>query len=314
MPSGAYLLRRAFHSLAVLVAVGLLVVLLMRAIPGDPARNTLGIHATDESVAALNERYGLDAPVPEQVWLFMSNAATGDLGHSFFAGQDVSTLIADRIPVTLWLVGYAVLMTMALTLVLATTAALRPDSMYDRAVRLIPVVGLGMPSMWVGLMLAYLLAFRVGLFPLGGFGEGFVGHLQHLFLPALTVTLALMPLLIRSLRASVLEVVESDYVLAARAKGVGRARLVIRHVLPNAVIPTLSLLAVNIGFLVGGTIIVERVFALPGLGDLLLNAVDQRDFPVVQGLALLFALAVVAISFATDVVAKMLDPRAASES
>jgi peptide/nickel transport system permease protein len=166
-----------------------------------------------------------------------------------------------------------------------------------------------MPSFWVGIMLILFLALKAGLFPVGGFGEGFVGHLHSMFLPALTVALFISPLLIRSLRASMLNVLESEYVTTARAKGLPRHRVLTHHALRNAVIPTITVLGINIGFLIGGTLVVENVFALPGIGNLMLTAIFNRDFPVVQGVTLVFAIMVITVNLLTDVSYALLDPR-----
>ena len=174
----------------------------------------------------------------------------------------------------------------------------------------VPLVGLGFPQFWLGIML--LLAFGLHLgrrFPVGGYGNGVLGHLHSMFLPGLTVALAIAPILVRSLRASLLEVFESDYVTTARSKGLPERRVLVRHALRNAVISTVSVLGVNIGYLVGGTLIVEQVFALPGIGQLMINSIFQRDFPIVQAVTLVFAIMVVLVYLLTDVVHALLDPR-----
>lgn len=176
-------------------------------------------------------------------------------------------------------------------------------------VRAIPLVGLGMPSFWVGIMLIWVFGLRLRWFPVGGYGSGFTGHLHSMFLPSLTVAIAISPLLVRSLRASMLHVLESEYVTTARSKGLRRRQVLRRHVLRNAIIPTITVLGINIGFLVGGTLVIENVFALPGIGSLMLTAIFNRDFPVVQGVTLVFAILVVLVTLLTDVTYSLLDPR-----
>ena len=193
---------------------------------------------------------------------------------------------------------------------LAVLAASRKDAARDQVVRAVPLVGLGFPPFWLGIMLLLVFGLHLGrLFPVGGYGTGFVGHLHSMFLPALTVALGIAPILIRSLRASLLQVLESDYITTARSKGITERRVLVRHALRNAVISTVSVLGVNIGFLVGGTVVIEQVFALPGIGQLMLTSILQRDFPVVQGVTLVFGIMVVFVYLTTDILHSLLDPR-----
>jgi len=174
----------------------------------------------------------------------------------------------------------------------------------------VPMFGLGMPAFWVGIILLILFALNFGrLFPVGGYGHGFTGHLHSMILPSLTVALFISPILIRSLRASLLEVLQADYVTTARAKGISERRVMVKHALRNGIISMVTVLGLNIAYLVGGTLVVEQVFALPGIGQLMLNAIFQRDFTVVQAIALVFAILVVLINLLTDIVHAMLDPR-----
>ena len=194
---------------------------------------------------------------------------------------------------------------------LAAIAATKRDRRPDHVVRAVPLVGLGFPPFWVGIVLLLIFGLHLGReFPVGGYGSGFLGHLHSMFLPALTVALGLAPILIRSLRASLLEVLESEYVTTARSKGLSEQRMLVRkHALRNAIISTVSVLGVNIGYLVGGTLVIEQVFALPGIGQLMINSIFQRDFPVVQAVTLVFAVMVVLVYLLTDVVHALLDPR-----
>jgi peptide/nickel transport system permease protein len=173
----------------------------------------------------------------------------------------------------------------------------------------VPLIGLGMPPFWVAFLLIYFFGIKVHWFPVGGYGQGFFGHLRSMFLPALVVAIALSPVVIRSLRASMLNVLGADFITTAKSKGVGGPRLFWRHVLRNAVIPAVTVLSINIGFLIGGTVVVEQVFALPGVGQLMLNSIFQRDFPVVQGVTLAFAILVVLVNLLADMAYAALDPR-----
>ena len=293
----------------VVIGVTIIAFFLIHLIPGDPARTLLGVRATDQAVAALHERWGLDEPLWEQYAMFMQRLFQGDLGESFFYRVPASELIVDRLPVTLWLLAYGTILSILIAVPLATLAATRKNGARDHVVRAVPMVGLGMPQFWVGIMLILLFALKLGWFPVGGFGEGFTGHLRSMFLPSLTVALAISPILVRSLRVALLDVLESDYVATARSKGIAESRIMTRHALRNAVISTVVILGVNIGFLVGGTIVIEKVFALPGIGALMIDSIFNRDFAVVQGITLFYALLVILVYLATDLTHATLDPR-----
>ena len=215
----------------------------------------------------------------------------------------------SRLSVTAALVGLAALFCVILTLPLATLAAVHKDRLADHAIRVIPLVGLGMPAFWIGILFIIVFSVNLGWFPVGGWGVTLGDHLRALVLPALTAALGIIPLLIRSLRAGVLDVLKADFVATARAKGLREMRVLFRHVTRNALIPTVALLGLNIAYLIGSTVIVERVFDLNGLGSLMLDAVGNRDFPVVEGVTLVFAVAVVALNLLTDLVSAQLDPR-----
>jgi len=306
----AYILRRLVQAIPVLFGVTLIVFFMIHLVPGDPARTMLGVHATPKRVAALHREWGLDRSVPEQYWLYLKRLLHGNLGTSLFYRVSTASLIRGRLPVTLWLIAYGTILSIVIALPLATLAATRKDRAADQAVRAVPLVGLGFPPFWLGIMLLLAFGLHLGrLFPVGGYGTGFVGHLHSMFLPALTVALGISPLLIRSLRASLLQVLESDYVTTARSKGLSERRVIARHALRNAVVSTVAVLGVNIAFLVGATVVIEQVFALPGIGQLMLNSIFQRDFPVVQGVTLVFGIMVVLVYLATDVLHSFLDPR-----
>ncbi len=306
----AYILRRLLQAIPVLLGVTVLVFFMIHLVPGDPARTMLGVHATPKRVAALHREWGLDRSVPEQYWLYLKRLLHGNLGTSLFYRVSTASLIRGRLPVTLWLIAYGTLLSIAIALPLATLAATRKDRAPDHAVRAVPLVGLGFPPFWLGIMLLLAFALNLGrLFPVGGYGTGFFGHLHSMFLPALTVALGISPLLIRSLRASLLQVLESDYVTTARSKGISERRVISRHALRNAVVSTVAVLGVNIAFLVGSTVVIEQVFALPGIGQLMISSILQRDFPVVQGVTLVFGIMVVLVYLATDVLHSLLDPR-----
>jgi peptide/nickel transport system permease protein len=210
----------------------------------------------------------------------------------------------------MWQIVLGSLLAVVISVPLAALAATQRDRLPDHLVRAVPLVGLGFPPFWVGIMMLLLFGLHLGrAFPVGGYGNGFLGHLHSMFLPALTAALGLTPILVRSLRASLLEVLESDYVTTARAKGLPERRVLARHALRNAAISTVTLLGVNIAYFIGGTVIIEQVFALPGVGQLMLNATLQQDFPIVQAVTLVLAVFVVLVYLLSDVAHALLDPR-----
>ena len=306
----AYVLRRLAQLVPVAVGVTILTFLLVHLIPGDPAVSVLGNRATPQLVAQLHKEWGLDRSLPEQYWLFLERLGHGDLGDSLLYRVPVRDMVIQRTPVTLWLLGYSTVIAMLIAVPLATLAARRKDGPVDQVVRAVPIVGLGMPAFWVGIMLILLLAAQVWkVFPVGGYENGLRGHLVSLFLPALTVAIGTVPLLIRSLRASLLGVLESDYVTTARAKGLPERRVLIRHALRNGIMPMITVLGINLGFLIGNTVVIEKVFALPGVGAMIYDGISQRDFAVVQGVTLVLASLVVLVNIAIDITYSLLDPR-----
>jgi len=289
--------------------VTLIVFFMIHLIPGDPARTILGIHATPARIAILHREWGLNRPLISQYLLFLDRILHGNLGPSLYYGVPATTVIMQRLPATLWLIVYATVLAVLISVPLAMIAASRKDGVRDHVVRVVPLFGLGMPPFWLGILLIYAFSITLKLFPVSGYGSGFFGHLHAMFLPALTVAIALSPVVIRSLRASMLNVLGAEYVTTARSKGVPGHRLFLRHVLRNAVIPAVTVLGINIGFLIGGTVIIENVFAIPGIGQLMLNSIFERDFPVVQGVTLVFAVMVVLLNLGADIAYATLDPR-----
>lgn len=310
MNLGAYVLRRLLQLVPIALGVTILVFFLIHLVPGDPAVTILGNQATPARVALLHHEWGLDRPLPVQYAKFMSRIAHGNLGDSLFYGVSAGHLVLQRLPVTLWLIGLGTLLSVLIAVPLAAIAATNRDRIPDHVVRAVPLVGLGFPPFWVGIVLLLVFGLHLGrAFPVGGYGNGFVGHLHSMFLPALTVAFGIAPILIRSLRASLLEVLESEYVTTARSKGLPESRVLVRHALRNAVVSTVSVLGVNIGYLVGGTLVIEQVYALPGIGQLMINSIFQRDFPVVQAVTLVFSIMVVLVYLLSDVAHALLDPR-----
>jgi peptide/nickel transport system permease protein len=307
----AYVGRRLLALIPILIGISILVFMLVHLIPGKPALTILGNKATPERIAALNHQWGLDRPLPVQYEKFAERAVQGDLGKSLFYDVSAASLVWQKLPITLFLIVLGAIFSLMISVPLALIGATRRDQVPDHLVRTVPLVGLGFPPFWIGIMLLLLFSLNFGrLFPVGGYGEGgFVDHLHHMILPALTVALAISPILVRSLRAALLEVLESEYITTARSKGLSERRVLLGHGLRNAVISSVAVLGVNLAYLVGGTVIVEQVFDLGGVGQLMINSVFQRDFPVVQAVTLAFAVLVVIVYLLTDVVQALLDPR-----
>lgn len=305
----SFVLRRLVLLVPTAVGVTIITFFMVHLIPGNPAVTILAQHATPASVAALDQQLGLNQPLIEQYWLFIDRLAHGNLGQSLYFGVPVAGLITSHLPPTLWLLCYGAVLAVVISVPLATLAASRKDAVPDHVIRIVPMLGLGMPAFWLGLILQTWLGTKLRLFPVTGYGSGFTGHLRSMFLPALTVAVALCPVLIRSLRASMLGVLGAEFVTTARAKGVPGSRLLVRHVLRNAVIPAVTVLGINIGYLIGGTLIVEQVFAIPGTGSLMINAIFERDFTVIQSVALVYGVLVVLVNLLTDVAYVALDPR-----
>ncbi|MGA5656639.1 ABC transporter permease [Rahnella contaminans] len=304
-----FLLWRPLQLLPVLLGISILTFVMVRAIPGDPARILLGVRSTPEAVARIRAQYGLDLPVWQQYLYFLRNLLHGEMGKSLIYRVDTLKLIMSRIEPTLYLVLGSVMLAMLFTVPLAATAARNRGRLADQMIRLLSTVGLGLPAFWLAIMMILLFSLSLGWFPVSGYGSDFGERLHHLFLPCLTVALALSAVLTRNLRASLLMELQNDYVTAARARGQNENRIFWRHVMPNSLVPTVNLLAVNIGWLIGSTVVIESVFAIPGMGQLLVKAIISRDYMVVQGVVLVFALATVAVNLVADLLTVALDPR-----
>ncbi len=306
-----YLIIRLAQILPTFFLIMVIVFVLVHLLPGDPTSAILGIHATEEAVNRINEQLGLNRSIPVQFLLFLRNFFRGDLGDSIILKVPVASLILERLPVTLFLTGFAAVLAVLLAVPMAMLAALRRDSALDGAIRTGFQIGLSMPVFYIGLVLLTFFAARLRWFPVGGFGTSFGEDLYHLFLPALTLALSLAAVLMRSLRNGLIEVLNAEYVDFARAKGL-RSRLVLgRHVLRNALISTVALFGLNIGTLLGGAVVTETVYAIPGIGRLMIDSIYGRDYPVIQGLTLTLAILVSLVFLATDLAQAALDPRIA---
>ena len=302
---------RTLQAIPVVLGVTIVSFFVLRLIPGDPTSVLLGTHWTPARAAHLRAELGLSKPIWTQYYLFMDHLVHGDLGNSTYYRSPVSQLISERLPVTLWLAGYSTVIAIVIGIPLAMISALRRDGPIDQSIRGAFLLAFAMPPFWVGLVLILLFSLHFNVFPVTGYGSGFFDHLYKLFLPSLTIALGFAAILIRTLRNGILGILRADFIDTARAKGLTRRRLLVRHVLRNAMLSAVTVLGVNLSYLIGSTVVIENVFALPGLGQLLAASIFTRDLSVVQGIVLVFGVTVVAINLLTDVAYAVLDPRVA---
>lgn len=303
--------RRLLQTLPVLFGISVVSFLLIMLIPGDPVRLILGPRATEDAVAALRHDWGLDRPILVQYFSYVGDILRGDLGDSMKFRVPVLDLILQYLPRTLFLVTYVLVLTLPATVLMAIVAARNEGRWPDHLIRFVSVLGMTIPVFWLAVLFARFFGIRLGWFPVSGYGDGFVDHLHHLFLPAVSTSLWLAPLLTRNLRAALIEQMEADYVAASRAKGLPERYIFRRHILANSILPTLNLLGVMIAFMIGGSVVVEVVYAVPGLGALMIASVLGRDYFVIQGLTLVYALATVVITLLIDLLTNLIDPRTA---
>jgi peptide/nickel transport system permease protein len=305
----AFILKRPIHLIPVLFGISLITFCLMQSAPGDPVRLMLGPRAGQDAIAFVRARYGLDQPLPVQYFYYLLNALRGDFGQSIAYRAPVGSVLLERIAPTVFVILYGLTITIVLTLALASIAARNRGRWPDHVVRFLCVGAVGVPSYFIGLMLIMLFSLRLGLFPVSGYGPTLWNNLWHLFLPALTVGLAVTPILTRNLRATFIQQMDADYAVAGRSKGLSEHYIFTRHVFWNSLLPTVNLMGVVVSFLIGGTVVIENVFDIPGLGNLLVRAVLVRDYFVVQAVTLILACGIVITNFIVDVITVALDPR-----
>ena len=311
MPLLFYILRRVLQLIPTFIFILIVVFLLVRLLPGDPASAMLGDRALDADVDRIKHELGLDQPPPIQFLYFVKQVATGDLGESISLKQPVVAVIEQRLPVTLLLTMMAAIIALVLSVPLAFLAALRQDKAADTTIRGVFQIGLSMPVFYLGLVLLTVFGAGVHWFPVGGYGDSFLDHVYHLILPAVTLALSLAAVLMRNLRAAIIGVLGAEYVDFARAKGLKSRLILFRHVLRNALISTVTLFGLSVGTLLGGAVVTETVFAVPGAGRLMIDSIFGRDYPMIQGLTLALAVVVSLTFLLTDIVQAWLDPRVA---
>ncbi len=301
---GHYLARRLLLTIPVLLGVATLVFLLIHLVPGDPAQSMLGDGAAPQDVAALRTRLGLDQPLPVQFGRFIIGLVRGDLGTSLRTGEPVAASIASRMPATAELAFAAMLVALLIAVPLGVAAAVWKGTWVDTSAMTLALVGISIPNFWLGPMMAIVFAVELGWLPVSGRGT-----LAHLVLPSATLGAALAAILARMTRASLLEELRELYVTAARARGASRARAVWRHAFRNSLVPVVTIVGLQFGSLLTGAIITETIFSWPGVGRLLIQSINFRDYPMVQGCILLIAVTYVMVNLVTDLVYGWLDPR-----
>jgi peptide/nickel transport system permease protein len=305
--------RRLVHLVVIVFGITLVTFFLLRLIPGDPALAILGSSYTHERATAIDQSLGLTRPIWSQYGLFMGRLFHGSLGYSFFYNAPAATVIFQHVPPTLFLVVYSAVLAAVISLPIGLISGLRSGGLIDQASRVFFTLSFAMPAFWLGIILLLIFSVHIQAFPISGFGRGLEGHIYSLFLPALTIALGFSTVLIRSLRSATISTLQSEFIDTARMKGISWPRVLWRHVFRNAVLSVVAVYGVNLAYLISGTVLVENVFSLPGLGTLLVNSVANRDYPVVQGVTLLFALIIVLINLLTDVTQSALDPRVGQE-
>ncbi len=300
----SYILRRLVEMVPTLLGVSIAVFLILRLVPGDPARLASGLEANEETILALRQQLGLNDPIHIQYERFITGLATGNLGRSIKNRQPVTEVLASRVPATLELAAASLLVAVVIGLSAGIVAALRRGSAIDTGSMLLALVGVSMPSFWLGLMLIFFFAVTLRWLPTSG-----SGGLQHLLMPAITLGTGSAAIIARMSRAGLIEALSHDYIRTARAKGLSQRIVVVRHALRNAMIPTVTVIGLQCGTLLAGSVVTETVFAWPGIGRLLVDSVALRDYPVIQAIVLLFALIFMVTNLLVDVSYALLDPR-----
>jgi glutathione transport system permease protein len=298
-----YLVRRLLGTIPVILVISVVVFLFVHMLPGDPARLVAGMDATPEDVAAVRSALGLDRSIPEQYWRFVTHAVQGDFGISLKSKREVITEIGERLMPTVWLTVFAMLWATAVGLLIGVFSAVKRGKWQDWGGMFVAVSGISFPSFWLGLLLINLFSVHLGWLPTGGYGTP-----AHFVMPSLTLGLGVAAVMARFTRSAFVEISREDYVRTARAKGVPEKLVIWKHTLRNAMVPVITMVGLQFGFLLGGSIVVETVFTWPGLGRLLVDSVAFRDYPVIQAEILLFSLEFILINLVVDVLYALANP------
>lgn len=299
-----YLLGRIAQAILLLVGVSFITFLLLYILPADPARQIAGRSATPETVETIRKQLGLDLPFHEQYGRYLVNLAQGDLGRSYAQKTEVAEIVAARLPATMLLVVAAIVCELILGLAIGVFAAVRQGTRTDSGVMILSFVGVSTPQFVAGILMLYVFADRLEWFPVGGYGE-----FRHLVLPALTLGILGAGWYSRMMRSSMIEVLTQDYVRTARAKGASEPRVISVHALRNALLPIIAMIGIDIGLFMSGAVVVESVFGWPGIGQLAWQAIQQVDIPIIMGVTLVAAVAIVLGNLLADLVAPLVDPR-----
>jgi peptide/nickel transport system permease protein len=307
-----YIVRRVVTAIPVVFFVAVIAFALIRLAAGNPAVVFLGPGATDEDIALITRQLGLDQPIPVQFAIWIGNLLRGDLGRSFFLGRDVATAIVERMPATLLLTSAGLFFALLVGIPSGVVAAVKQNTWLDRAIMVFTLIGVSVPVFWIGLMLAWVFGVQLRWFPTGGYvpiSEDLLGGLRYIVLPGIALGALHASLITRITRASMLDVIRQDYIRTAHAKGLRERPIVFGHALRNALIPTITVIGNSVGALLSGVVIIETVFTYPGIGRLVVSAVQQRDYNVVQGSLLVVAMLYVTINLLVDISYSLIDPR-----
>jgi len=308
----AYIIRRLLYVIPVLLIISLISFSLMQLVPGDPAIVVAGTSASNEEVERVREQLGLNEPFHIQLLSWYGNLLQGDLGTSFLLGRDVLEVTLERLPVSLSIAIYALVLTLIFGIILGIIAALRQNTWVDQAVMTVALVGVSLPNFWLGLILIVVFAVELGWLPTAGyvdFREDFAGWLRSTTLPAVSLAMLQMGLLARITRSTMLEVLRQDYVRTARAKGLPEYVVVGKHALKNVMIPVVTVIGIIFSVLLSGSVVIETIFTIPGVGSLLGSAILRRDYPVIQGGLLLVATMLLLLNLLIDILYAYFDPR-----
>ncbi len=310
-------LRRLGSAVPILVIVSLITFAMIHLVPGDPAAAIAGLSATPQMIAQIHHELGLDQPLLSQLVRWYVNLAHGDLGRSILLGQPVLQATLERLPVTLLLSAYALVITLAVGMVGGIIAALRHNTAVDQGAMVVSMFGISVPNFWIGLLMILLFAVKLGWLPTGGYiplTTDPIGWLRTSTMPAISLALLQMGLLARITRSTMLEVLRQDYIRTARAKGLPRRQVVFKHALANALIPVVTIIGIIVSLLISGSVVTETLFSIPGIGQLLTEAVLNRDYPMVQGGLLIVTALLVLVNIGVDLCYAVLDPRVRYES
>jgi peptide/nickel transport system permease protein len=307
-----FLARRLLATIPVMAIVAVLVFSMLRLTPGDPASIIAGAAATSADIAGIRDKLGLDRPIVEQFAIWIGNLARGDLGESFFFKKTVASLVADRLEPTLALATLTLVWSIVVAVPLGVVAAYKQGTWVDRVVMGFSVLGFSVPVFVIGYVLIWLFSIRLDWMPVQGYqpiSAGLWPWLSHILLPSIALGLIYMALIARITRATMLETLSQDYIRTAQAKGLATLDVLIRHALKNAAVPIVTVIGIGVALLIGGVVVTESVFAIPGLGRLTVDAILRRDYPIIQGLILVFSFAYVVVNLVVDMLYVVLDPR-----